>query len=120
MRAGGVDDAPPALFLHPGHSQPCGVEYGGEVECDNLLPTINREFIDWGNVLHPGIVHQNIERACLRHHRFDFARFQQVRARMRRADVITDRRYFIRIAKTVDHNTGAFGSHCASDREPYA
>ena len=57
---GNVNDPPPPLRPHHGHSHGCSVECGIHVNRDNRVPFLNRKFVDWGHILDACIVDQNI------------------------------------------------------------
>ena len=61
-RCGGNDAAPLARF----HARYCGangVERRRQIGGDDLIPLLDREFLDRRDVLNAGIVHQDVERA---------------------------------------------------------
>ncbi len=91
MRARGVDDPPPPARLHPRHGCPRGVESGGEIERDDRVPLVGREGFDRGDVLHPGIIDENIDRADRLHHPRDGGRVHQVGTIIGRAQFLAQR-----------------------------
>ena len=65
MRGGDIDDASPAVLFHVGHRQPAGVKCAREVDGDNRIPLVDREFLDRIDVLNAGIVDQDVDRSEL-------------------------------------------------------
>ena len=56
---------PQPLLLHVGHCEPAGVKCAREVDGDNRIPLVDREFLDRSDVLNAGIVDQHVDRAEL-------------------------------------------------------
>ena len=56
---------PHFLRLHARHRGADGVEGGGQVDGDDLVPFLDREFLDRRDELDAGIVDQDIDRAEL-------------------------------------------------------
>ena len=63
MRRGDVDDASPAVLAHRGQRATRGVERRGQIDGENQLPLLDRELLDRGDMLDPGVVDHDIEAA---------------------------------------------------------
>src|SRR5215204_1525096 len=61
MRRGDVDDAPPPSLAHRRDGEAGGVEGGGEVNGDDLIPLLDRELVDRSDVLDAGVVDEDVE-----------------------------------------------------------
>ncbi len=127
MCRGGVDDAPPAFLLHAGNGEADGVKGRRKVDRDDLVPFLDREFLDRRNVLNAGIVDEDVDRAelliRLRHHPRDRIGIGHVGGRgigldlafLR--DVLGSLRILLRITQPVDHHIGPLRSQRAGDGE---
>src|SRR5215207_6240158 len=130
MRRGDVDDAPPPGLAHRRHGKAGGVEGGGQVDGDDLVPPLNRELIDWRDVLDAGVVDEDVEppeglerqidhaldRAGLRHVGRRIDRLYAVL----RGDSRDDLADVVDIAEAVKHDGGAGLGERADDAEPDA
>ena len=63
MGRGRVDDAAPAARLHARHGGADGVEGGGQIDGDDLVPLLDRELLDRRDVLDAGIVDEDVDGA---------------------------------------------------------
>ena len=63
MGGSGVDKAPPSAFLHAWKSGANGVEGGGQIDGDDLIPLLNGEFINGSDELHARVVDENVDGA---------------------------------------------------------
>ena len=63
MRRGGVDDAAPAALLHAGHGGADAMEGRRQVDGDDLVPLLDREFLDRRHELDAGVVDEHVDRA---------------------------------------------------------
>ena len=88
MGGRGLDDAAPFAVLHPGEGETRRVEGGVEVERDDEVPFVERKFLDRRDMLHAGIVDEDIHPAerigGVLHHRFDLVDLGQVMAGIER------------------------------------
>src|SRR3546814_8652549 len=77
-----LDDPAPFLLLHVGQRKPRGMESRVEIERDDEVPSVDRKLLDRGDVLHSGIVDEDIHTAKafsrFRHHRLDRVDFRQI------------------------------------------
>jgi len=82
VRRGDIDDAPPAVLFHIRHRKPAGMQCARQINGDNRIPLVDREFLDRVDVLNAGIVHQYIDTAEFGagpvHHVFDLVRIGDV------------------------------------------
>ena len=130
MRRRGVDDAAPLARLHAGHRGADGVERRRQVDGDDRVPLLDREFLDRRDVLDAGIVDQDVARAELLFgrldHRGDLGRLGHVGRRIERldAELLLDAGALLldlgRSAEAVDHDVGAVLGERAGDAEPDA
>src|SRR3546814_1213767 len=58
-----LDDPAPFLLLHVGQRKPRGMESRVEIERDDEVPSVDRKLLDRGDVLHSGIVDEDIHTA---------------------------------------------------------
>jgi len=86
-----------------------------EVERDDRVPLLGREVLDRGDMLHPGIVDEDVDRADLVHHRGDGARVHEVRAVVGRAQLLAQRGNGVRLAEAVENHLGALGRQSTRD-----
>src|SRR3546814_3437156 len=99
-----------------------------EIECDDEVPSVDRKLLDRGDVLHSGIVDEDIHTAKafsrFRHHRLDRVDFRQIGVAVDRARAANRlqpgafRLYGIGIAKAVDDDVGALGGQCFRVTQP--
>lgn len=61
MHTGNVDDPSPPSLLHLGQGVSCSVEGRAEIERDDLFPNVLGELLDGADVLHAGIVDQDVD-----------------------------------------------------------
>ena len=71
MGAGGGDDPAPAARFHMRHGKTRRVERRRKVERDDRVPFLGREFLDRSNVLHPGVVDEDVDGPGLGHQVID-------------------------------------------------
>src|SRR3546814_198829 len=98
------------------------------IERDDEVPSVDRKLLDRGDVLHSGIVDEDIHtaKACsrFRHHRLDRVDFRQIGVAVDRARAANRlqpgafRLYGIGIAKAVDDDVGALGGQCFRVTQP--
>ena len=113
MDGGDVDDATPVGGLHGGQGQACGVEGAAQVDGDDGVPALDREFFDLGHMLDACVVDQNVDAAKgvggEFHHGLDFRGFAHVGAVV--SHFHTQGSDFglgaFGIAKTIEHDVGA-------------
>ncbi len=77
--------------------QAAAIEGRSQVQCDDLVPLADREVLDRGDVLHPGIVDQDLNRPRPGHQRLDPVAPSQVRRNVASAQFL---------AKIRDQHTG--------------
>lgn len=63
--AGDVDNAAPVAGLHARQRKADGVERGGQVDCEGLVPVFGSEGLDRAKVADDGIVDQDVEAAVV-------------------------------------------------------
>jgi hypothetical protein len=61
-----VDDPAEAILPHRRQREPRGVEGRRQVDCEDLIPFLDRKLFKRRNMLNAGIVDENIEPAALR------------------------------------------------------
>ena len=128
MGRGDIDDAPEPGFPHHRQGETRGVESGGEVERKDQVPLFRRELDDRRHVLHPGIVHQNVDPAagtfdCLKE-ADDCVGLGKVGARIGDLDAEilsnagANARDLVGVAETVEHHVSALLGERSGDPEP--
>ena len=63
MRGRRIDDAAPFARLHARHGGADGMKRRRQIDRDDLVPFLDREFLDRRDVLNAGIVDEDVERA---------------------------------------------------------
>lgn len=63
MNTGYVNDSPPSFFFHLGNYSFSCVETRAKVQTDDFLPHLIWELLDFADVLHSGIVHEDVYRS---------------------------------------------------------
>ena len=80
---------------------------GGEVEGQDQVPLFRREFVDRGDVLHAGIVDEDVDRAGFGHHRLDRLGAGQIGVAISRAELLLEPGDLVRVAEAVEDHAGA-------------
>ncbi len=88
-----------------------------EVERDEEVPFGDREVVDRGDMLHSGIVDQDVERAGLRHHRLDRLGPGQVGVAVAGAELGAELFDLRRVAEAVQDDLRALGGERSGDGE---
>ncbi len=127
MGRSGVDDPAPLARLHAGQRGADRMEGRAHVDRDDLVPLLDREFLDRRDELDAGIVDEDVDRAELalgiRDHLGDLVALGHVGGRIERLDaelgldagpLLFDRGG---IAETVDHQRRAFARESPRDRQ---
>jgi hypothetical protein len=122
MRGGDIDHPPPVLRFHRRQSEPYGMKRGRQVERDDRVPLVDREFVDRRDELDARVVDEDVDRTelsdRLAHHRLDLRLLRQVGAVEAHLDAmlggnrLAERLDFVRVAEAVENDVRAFLCEC--------
>ena len=117
MRRGGIDDAAPFARLHARHRGADGMKRRRKIDGDDLVPFLDRKFLDRRDMLDAGIVDEDVERTesllGRLHHGGDLGRLGHVGRRIDRldAEILLDAAALLFdrgvVAEAVDGDIGA-------------
>ena len=93
------------------------MERGGQVQRDDRIPLFDREIFHRCNMLHTGIVHEDVDPARFLHHRFDLRYVGQVGSAVSCAQLVAQFRDLAIVPEAVEYDACAFGCERPCDRE---
>ncbi len=124
-----IDDAAPFARLHGGDGGAHRVECRRQIDRDDLVPFLDRKFLDRRDILDARIIDEDVDRAESRlghlHHVGDLGGFRQIGGRIEGFDFAfaLDTGAFGLdlglVAKAVEHDVDARAREGARNSEPY-